>query len=87
MTKIIKIKSVDHKLTSLLFVDNMVIIGHSTLDLQQHLISNHEYCNLVCLETSIVKTKVGVFRKRGPVRADELRYYNNKPLDAVAPFN
>ena len=70
-----------------MFADDMVIIGHSNLDLQQHLNRLHLYCNLWGLEVNIAKTKAVVFRKRGSVRTDERWYYTNELLDVVNDFN
>ena len=81
------IEIADLCLIILLFADDMVIIGHSNLDLQQNLNRLHEYCNLWGLEVNIAKNKVVVFRKSGPVRADERWYYNNELLDVVNDFN
>lgn len=71
----------------LLFADDMVIIGKSTEDLQQNLNKLHGYCNLWGLEVNTSKTKVVVFRKRGPVRQDERWFYNNEVLEVVDNFN
>ena len=81
------IEIADLCLIMLLFADDMVIIGHSTLDLQQHLNRLHDYCNLWGLEFNIAKTKVVVFDKRGPVSADKRLYYINELLDVVNDFN
>ena len=71
----------------LLFADEMVTIGHSTLDIQHNLNRLHDYCNLWGVEVNIAQNKVVVFRKRGPVRTDERWYYNNELLDVVNEFN
>jgi hypothetical protein len=62
----------------LLFADDMVIIGNSQEDLQQKFNSLFEYCNLWGLEVNTAKTKIVVFRNRGPILPHERWFYNNE---------
>ena len=71
----------------LLFADDMVICGNSVEDLQCSLNSLYDYCNKWGLEVNTAKTKVVVFRKRGPVKRNEVFWYNNELLEIVDDFN
>ena len=50
----------------MLFADDMVILGKSPSDLQNSINLLHKYCKIWGLEVNIEKTKIVVFRKRGP---------------------
>ena len=65
----------------------MVIFGNSVEDLQNSLNMLHEYCEHWRLEVNIDKTKVVVFRRRGPVLVSEKWYYNGHALEVVDSFN
>ena len=56
----------DIVLILLLFTDDMVILGKSPDELQYHLDLLHTYCNSWGLEVNTEKTKIMVFRYRGP---------------------
>ena len=71
----------------LLFADDMVIFGNSVEDLQNSLNRLHEYCEHWGLEVNINKTKVVVFRRRGPVLVSEKWYYNGHALEVVDNFD
>ena len=74
-------------LVILLFADDMVICGDSVEDLQSRLNSLREYCEKWGLEVNTAKTKVVVFRKRGPVKRNEHFIYNDEQLEIVDDFN
>ena len=65
----------------------MVVIGKTQQDLQKSLDSLYRYCCYWGLEVNIAKTKIVVFRKRGPIKIWEKWYYDNVPLDIVNDFN
>lgn len=71
----------------LLFADDMVIVGKSVTDLQLKLNRLFEYCSFWGLEVNTSKTKIVVFRKRGPVKTEERWFYNDVMLDVVNDFN
>ena len=71
----------------MLFADDMVILGKSPSDLQNSLNRLHEYCGTWGLEVNIEKTKIMVFRKRGPLKSDENWSFDNQPLEVVNDFN
>ncbi len=50
--------------------DDKVIIGKSPEELQHSLNLLHEYCENSGLEVNASKTKIVVFRKRGPVKVN-----------------
>ena len=72
---------------SLFFADDMVIFGKSTSELQRNLNNLYEYCTKWNLEVNTDKTKIIVFRKRGPTRHDECFTYNNEKIETVNDFN
>ena len=55
--------------------------------IQRSLNQLYDYCQTWGLEVNISKTKVVVFRKRGPIKQNETWYYNNEPLEIVDNFN
>ena len=65
----------------------MVVIGKTQQDLQNSLNALYDYCCYWGLEVNTSKTKVVVFRKRGPIKMSEKWYYNNEPLEVVNDFN
>ncbi len=65
----------------------MVIIGKSVEDLQNSLNLLHNYCGKWGLEVNCDKTKIMVFRKRGPARANETFTYNGQIVEVVNDFN
>ncbi|XP_053375235.1 uncharacterized protein LOC128547230 [Mercenaria mercenaria] len=71
----------------LLFADDMVIIGKNPEDLQNRLNLLKEYCVNWGLQVNPDKSKIVVFRKRGPVRRNEVWYYDNKTLGVVDSYN
>ena len=71
----------------MLFADDMVIISQSVSDLQKRLDLLHEYCLMWGLEVNSDKSKIMVFRKRGPVKTNERWVYGNSALDSVDNFN
>lgn len=76
----------DLTLILLLFADDMVIFGNSPEDLQNSLNGLHEYCSNWGLEVNTDKTKIMVFRKRGPLKMDEHWFYDNKEVEVVNDF-
>lgn len=71
----------------LLFADDMVLLGRTPADLQNSLELLYEYCYKWGLSVNIPKTKIMVFRKRGPLRQDEKWFYNGEELETVNDFN
>ena len=71
----------------MLFADDMVILCKSPSDLQKSINLLHKYCETWGLEVNIEKTKIVVFRKRGPLKFDEQWSYDNEPLEVVNDFN
>ena len=65
----------------LLFADDMVLFGESPEDLQNSLNRLYVYCIKWGLSVNIDKTKVMVFRKRGPLKQKEKWFYNNIALE------
>ncbi|KAL4219933.1 hypothetical protein ACF0H5_020345 [Mactra antiquata] len=76
----------DITLILMLFADDMVLFANSIPDLQNSLDLLHTYCLTWGLEVNTEKTKVIVFRNRGPLKQDEKWYYNGKTLDVVNNF-
>lgn len=50
----------------MLFADDMVILSNSPDDLQCSLNLLYNYCEKWCLQVNVDKTKIVVFRNRGP---------------------
>jgi hypothetical protein len=71
----------------LLFADDMVILANSPEDLQASLNKLFEYCSKWGLEVNTDKTKIMVFRNRGPLKNNEKWYYNDNSLETVENFN
>ncbi|KAL4237739.1 hypothetical protein ACF0H5_002452 [Mactra antiquata] len=71
----------------LLFADDMVILGNSVEDLQTRLDLLYEYCTKWGLEVNTDKTKIVVFRNKGPIKRNETWKYGEKSLDIVDNFN
>jgi hypothetical protein len=71
----------------ILFAYDMVILGNSPSDLQNSINLLHKYCETWGLEVNTEKTKIVVFRKRGPLKIDEKWSYDNEPLEVVNDFN
>ena len=71
----------------LLFADDMVIIGKTPNELQQSLDLLKSYCDTWGLEVNTDKTKIVVFRKRGPVFENEKWLYGNSYIEVVNDFN
>ena len=67
----------------LLFVDDMVIMGNSVIDLQNNLNKLQIYCYVWGLKVNVAITKIVVFRKLGPLRQDEIWDYNGQQLEVV----
>lgn len=55
----------------LLFAEDMVLLGNSVNDLQQSSNKLRKYCNTWELEVNVAKTKIVVFRKKGPIMRNE----------------
>ena len=62
-------------------------MGESVSDLQNSLNLLHTYCKKWGLEVNTLKTKIIVFRKRGPTQHNERWTYNNEEIDIVDNFN
>ena len=71
----------------LLFADDMVIVGTSFEDIQCSLNRLNEYCDQWGLAVNVAKTKIVVFRKRGPTKDTEVWFYKNEKLEIVKDFN
>ena len=71
----------------MLFGDDMVIFGKNTSDLQKNLDLLFTYCSTWGLEVNPDKSKIVVFRKRGPLKHDEKWTYNNMHIEVVSNFN
>ena len=71
----------------LLFADDMAILGSSPDDLQNSLNLLNTYCNTWGLEVNVQKTKIMVFRNRGPVLRNEKWSYNDSDVELVDNFN
>ena len=67
----------------MLFADDMVIFGKSPQELQNSLNLLHTYCLKWGLEVNTAKTKIMVFRKRGPLSNDEQWSYDNNKLEML----
>ena len=65
----------------------MAIIGYSPMGLQNNLNVLKTYCNTWALEVNIQKTKIMVFRRRGPLLFNEVWHYDNLQIDVVNDFN
>ena len=65
----------------LLFADDMVIFAKNPSELQSNIDKLSEYCDKWGLEVNVDKTKTMVFRKRGPLKLDELWTYKGKSVD------
>ena len=77
----------DLTLILMLFADDMVVFGKSVEELQNNLELLNVYCKKWGLEVNTEKTKVMVFRNRGPLKANEKWTYNGKNLEVVNDFN
>ncbi|XP_053380261.1 uncharacterized protein LOC128548803 [Mercenaria mercenaria] len=77
----------DLTLILFLYADDMVLFSDTVQGLQQSLEDLHVYCDRWGLSVNIDKTKVMVFRKRGPVRENEKWTYNGSQLEVVNNFN
>lgn len=71
----------------MLYADDMVLFGKSVADLQKSINLLSEYCDLWGLEVNTSKTKVMVFRRRGPSLNNEKWTFNGEQLDTVENFN
>ena len=71
----------------LLFADDMVIFGKNPSELQSNIDKLSEYCDKWGLEVNVDKTKTMVFRKRGPLKLDELWTYKGKVIKSVDNFS
>jgi len=67
----------------MLFADDVVIFDKSPQELQNRLNLLHTYCLKWGQEVNTAKTKIMVFRKRGPLRNDEQWFYANNKLESV----
>lgn len=56
----------DIVLILLLFADDMAILAKTPIELQTNLNLLHEYCNRWGLKVNTTKTKIMIFRRRGP---------------------
>ena len=65
----------------------MVIIGKTPKELQKSLDLLELYCDKRSLKVNINKTKIMVFRKRGPILSNEKWFYGNELLETVNKFN
>ena len=65
----------------------MAIIGDSPMGLQNNLNLLKTYCNTWALEVNIQKTKIMVFRRRGPLLCNEVWHYDNVQIDVVNDFS
>jgi len=71
----------------MLFVDDMVILGNSSADLQQRLYLLIEYYSKWGRQVNAVKIKFLVFRIRGGLRHDEVWQYNGDVMETVSYCN
>ena len=71
----------------LLFADDMVIFGKNPSELQSNIDKLGEYCDKWGLEVNVDKTKTMVFRKRGPLKLDELWTYKGQVIKSVDNFS
>ncbi|KAI5738855.1 hypothetical protein M8J77_011974 [Diaphorina citri] len=70
----------------LMYADDLVLMGHSKIDLQKKINALKEYCDLNDLEVNTQKTKIVVFRKKGRLAAQDIFYYNGQQLEVVPDF-
>ena len=56
----------NHKINILLYVDDLVIIANTRLNLQRKLDRLHRYCIKNCLYVNIKKSKILVINSRKP---------------------
>lgn len=77
----------DLTLILLLYADDMVLFSDTAEGLQQSLYDLKMYCDRWGLTVNVDKTKVMVFRKRGPLRVNERWIYNDIQLEVVDTFN
>ena len=74
-------------ITGMLFADDMVIFGKDVMDLQNSLDLLYDNCQTWGLTVNPDKSKIVVFRKRGPVLESEKWLYDSVPLETVDNFN
>ena len=77
----------DIQILLLLFADDMVLLSDDPSDLQNSLNALCNYCNKWGLEVNAEKSKIVVFRKRGPLRRNESWTYDNISIEVVNDFN
>jgi hypothetical protein len=77
----------DIVLILLLFADDMAIVGKTPAEIQEHLNTLYNYCNMWGLKVNTSKTKIVVFRKRGGLLPMEHWTYNGDIIDVVNDFN
>lgn len=71
----------------LLFADDIALMSRTISGLQDSLDLLKEYCLSWNLEVNANKSKIMVFRKRGPLTDNESWVYNNTVLSVVDDFN
>ena len=72
---------------TLLFADDMVILGKLQEDSPHSLNLLYSYCSKLGIEVNTNKTKIPVFRKRGKVEPLERWYHNNTEIEVLDSFN
>ncbi|KAL1448382.1 hypothetical protein WDU94_001910 [Cyamophila willieti] len=70
----------------LMYADDLVLVGHSKIDLQKKINAMQQYCELNDLEVNIDKSKVVVFRRGGKLSHHDQFYYGTNRLDIVKTY-
>lgn len=70
----------------LMYADDLVLLGHSKIDLQKKINVLGEYCLMNELEVNTEKTKIIVFRKGGKLARTDKFYYGQEQLDIVSTY-
>ncbi|KAI5755767.1 hypothetical protein M8J77_019518 [Diaphorina citri] len=66
-----------------MYADDLVLLGHSKIDLQKKINVLGEYCLMNELEVNTEKTKIIVFRKGGKLARTDKFYYGQEQLDIL----
>ncbi|KAL1447409.1 hypothetical protein WDU94_005675 [Cyamophila willieti] len=70
----------------LMYADDLVLVGHSKIDLQKKIDSLKQYCDLNGLEVNIDKSKIVVFRRGGKLSVHDKFQYGTHKLEIVKTY-
>lgn len=69
----------------LMYADDIVLLSSSLEGLQSRLDTLHKFCENLCLDVNISKTKILVFNKPGRLLKDTL-CFNQQPLENIQHY-